>query len=152
MKRLDWNEERYKTRDRLLDYTLNNYPIFPESNEIPRIYPWENINLGILSRQILDIAKQYGYTGDEQLLWNRFTNGSIINGSLNTFPIPGEENNLYLDTETGILYYFKIVNDSDINVLEQNSAVIVKEEQNQLYLYIPITALPLDNAFFSNGG
>lgn len=118
MKRLDWNEERYKTRDRLLDYTLNNYPIFPESNEIPRIYPWENINLGILSRQILDIAKQYGYTGDEQLLWNRFTNGSIINGSLNTFPIPGEENNLYLDTETGILYYFKIVNDSDINVLE----------------------------------
>ena len=65
MKRIDWNEERYKTRDRLLDYNFIPYSIISSTATLPRIYPWENIELGILSKQILEIAKQNSYIDDE---------------------------------------------------------------------------------------
>ena len=158
MRKLDWNRERYRTRDRLLDYTLNLYPIIQPIAEMPYIYPWENIQLGILSKQILELAKQNGYTGDEQLLWERFSEGTIVTGTLNTFPIPGDEKKLYLDTETTILYYFKFTtNELDFNLIARIGGAIVGTSiigdtvDIIKYLYLPIHALPIENTILNNG-
>lgn len=157
MKRIDWNEERYKTRDRLLDYNFIPYPIISPTIILPRIYPWENIELGILSKQILEIAQKYGYSGEESAFWERFQTGSIITGTLTTFPVPGDENNLYLDTNTDILYYFKFTtNELDFNLIARIGAAIVgtsivmNTEDIIKYLYIPVRALPIENLILNN--
>ena len=156
--RHDWNYERYRTRDRLLEYgdTLN-MPT-PTQKNISVIYPWENISLAHLSNQILELAKKHGYQGTEESLWAKFSQGNVITGTLDTFPIPGDENNLYLDLETEILYYFKsatsIINNDlagIVGVAIVGTSVAADTEGNIKHLYIPIRALPIENLIIDCG-
>lgn len=41
MKILDWNYERKRTRDRLIEYTINIIAPMPHSINLPYIYPWD---------------------------------------------------------------------------------------------------------------
>ena len=91
--KLDWNHERYRTRDLLLEYDASIMPphpraggltmVYPWGSEyydnvvdtyIPHsshtttlsmIYPWENTSLNILNHQLYLIAVQYGFDGTE---------------------------------------------------------------------------------------
>lgn len=149
--RLDWNLERYRTRDRLLEYDFNIYPAVPHSAGLSMVYPWENVVINQLSKQFIELVHSHGFTGDEQELWDRFSDGVIKHGTLSTFPIPGNKNNLYFDIETEILYYFKAI---PHEVLPDDAAVIgaaivgisriAEKEQTFTYLYIPIKSLPIE--------
>lgn len=92
MKRgIDWNYERYRTRDLLLEYDTNIMPPHPRAgglaiiypwgssfldnvvdNSIPSkphtttlsmIYPWENTSLNMLMQQLYLLAVQNGFEG-----------------------------------------------------------------------------------------
>ena len=148
---LNWTNERFRTRDRLLEYDSMIMPLMPHAAGLSMVYPWENTSLLGLAHQLFLIAQQNGYDGEEQQFIERFSNGDsestsgIDIGTIDTFPVPGKENHLYLDQETEILYYFKIA-ESEIaaDVAEQNGAIIVGVENNQTYLYIPVRALPIE--------
>lgn len=111
----NWNKERWRTRDRLLDYDSSIMPPHPYNGDIalPVVYPWENVTLSVLSHQLYEIALQNGFSGTEENFLKKFSNGSnekeIIVGTIATFPENGQEDYLYLDRETGILYYFSDV-------------------------------------------
>ena len=64
---LDWNHERFRTRDRLLEYDINIMPPHPRAAQLSVIYPWEQTPLGILSKQLYLLAAQSGYLGDESM-------------------------------------------------------------------------------------
>lgn len=150
----DWNFERYRTRDRLLDYAFD--PIFslPSNKKIPIIYPWENINSSILSEQIYKIAQAHGFDGDFDEFWERFNTGGIVTGTIATFPIPGKENTLYLDLTTNILYYFKSTNEIiNTEAAEELHIEIVGTSSDNIftYLYIPVRAMPIENLIFDSG-
>lgn len=97
----DWNYERYRTRDLLLEYdkaimpprpraaglsnvyswgstiptdegTLNA-PI-PIQQNISIIYPWENTSLTIFSNQLYKVAVINGFIGTEKEFLDRFVN------------------------------------------------------------------------------
>lgn len=146
-----WNRERKRTRDRLLEYDFSIVPPTPHSAGLPFIYPWENISTMQLAAQFKQIAEQYGYTGSLEELFSKFANGVIISGTINTFPIAGNTQNLYLDTQTDILYYFKTTNTINYDAAEQAGAVIVNTEQNEISVYIPIRALLIENIILSCG-
>lgn len=152
MEKLDWNYERYRTRDRLLEYSIDIMPPRPHSGGLSLIYPWEDISINQLSKQFIKLVYSHGFTGDEQELWNRFSDGVIKHGTLNTFPIPGNKNNLYFDVETEILYYFKaiphIVLPEDAAVVGAaivGSSKLGEEKQSYTYLYIPVKSLSIEN-------
>lgn len=179
--RLNWNEERWRTRDRLLDYDITIVPPHPHSggiacpyplededlspripspeadSSLPFIYPWEATNLYELERSIYLIAQRNGYTGSEDTLWNRFSNGTVVTGTLATFPVPGDELNLYFDKETEILYYFKAVpNHISVDAATRIGATIVGTSQidtevEWTYLYIPVRALVIENTILDCG-
>lgn len=56
-----WNRERKRTRDRLLRYDFNMAPAAPQTAELPYVYPWENLRLNQLGRQIYELACQNGF-------------------------------------------------------------------------------------------
>lgn len=156
--KLDWNRERYRTRDRLLEYDFSIYPAVPHTAGLSMVYPWENIALSQLSHSIIEIAKSNGYTGTEEEFWNKFSNGSIHYGTLETFPVPGVDYDLYLDTETDILYYFKTTKETiDLDQIEKIGVTIVGhsiiEDTQEVvtYLYIPVKALSLENISVEGG-
>lgn len=148
--------ERRRTRDRLLEYDI---PLNPHAAGLSMVYPWENLSLSVLSEQILSIAKKYNFKGTNKDFWERFSGGTIITGTLDSFPIEGNEANLYLDTETNILYYFKITtyNVSDEIVAKIGAAIVQRsivagsEETFETRLYIPVRALPLENLIYDCG-
>lgn len=155
--RIDWNHERYRTRDRLLR-NLDFFPDNPVTNRMPMVYPWENIALSVFERQLLDLAHKYGFTGDANDFFNRFSSGAIHYGTLNTFPIDGIENDLYLDTETDILYYFKATTETidttmaaKIGVAIVGQSSVINQQETITYLYIPIRALPIENLIYDCG-
>ena len=142
-KMLDWNKERKRTRDRLLDYDFSIVPAYPHSAGLPMVYPWENITLSQLSHQFFTLAQKNGYEGSEEELWKRFYHHSVVYGTLDSFPIPGEENTLYLDIETEILYYYKnISGEIDAAKIAVVGGAIVgySEILDVTYVYIPIRA------------
>ena len=158
MMRLNWNRERWRTRDRLLEYDSNIYPMVPHTAGLQMVYPWETLQLGQLATSLLKLAKQYGFTGSEDLLFNRMFNGNLYKGTLTTFPIPGDENCLYLDTETDILYYFKATTETvyaehaaQVGAIIVGHSIIEDTEEIITYLYIPIRALPIENTIFNSG-
>ena len=149
----NWNYERWRTRDRLLDYDFSIIPAAPHSAGLPLIYPWETIQLSQLSYQFFTLAQQHGYTGTEQYLWDKFSEGNIILSVLNEFPIPGNENNLYLDKNTEILYYFK-ASKVPVNPLIAGKIGIATVGYSLVddiyYLYLPIKALSIEDTIFNN--
>lgn len=159
MSQRDWNYERYRTRDRLFDYNLPPCP-YNENT----IMPWENCSLNILSQQLYTIAKNNGFNGTEQQFLTKFANSAsaientVIVGTLDTFPRPGDENVLYLDQETGILYYFKSTNHkvytevaAKIGAAIVGQSIIEDAQEIITYLYIPVRALLIENTILNCG-
>lgn len=105
---LNWNYERWRTRDRLLEYDSNIMPPRPQDAGLKVVYPWVDTSYTVLQHQIFQIAQNLGYQASEpefyQLLISDKTD--VVVGTLATFPIPGEADVLYLDEDTGIVYYF----------------------------------------------
>lgn len=158
MNRLNWNRERHRTRDRLLEYDFNIYPEVFHSGGLAMIYPWENIAIAQLSKQFIEVAKMNGYTGSEEDLWKRFSSGTVLFGTLETFPVPGNENDIYFDTQTEILYYFKSIPTTVYSdIAEKIGAAIVgiskiEDQETALsYVYIPVRAMPLENLIYDCG-
>ena len=94
-----WNRQRIKTRDRLFDYDLPAYPII---DKLQAPYPWASASLSVLSKQLYELALQKGFLGTQDTFLSRFANGTIIRGTLNQFPIPGDSDTLYLDKTTSV--------------------------------------------------
>ena len=67
---LNWNRERWRTRDRLLDYDFSIVPPLPHSAGLSIVYPWEGIASVQLLEQIIDTAKLRGYIANEEDFWN----------------------------------------------------------------------------------
>lgn len=174
--------ERRRTRDRLLEYDYYLIPLSPhsagiamlfptesdkivitipaiiEEAQLNTIYPWENYSLSILSHQMYLIAKDNGFDGSESQFLTKFgaigtaTNGNVIVGTVETFPEHGDENALYLDRDTGILYYFKETENSiNISAAIENNAFIKQQEENYFSLYIPIRALLIEDTILNCG-
>ena len=104
-----WNRERKRTRDRLLDYYSYQIPSSPIAPIYPHLNPYiVEIPLGELSQRIGEIANIYGYDGDKDEFWEKLalTNGVHL-ASLSEFPSEGKEGDLYLDKDTGTLYWYK---------------------------------------------
>lgn len=100
-KELDWNYERYRTRDLLLEYDTNIMPPHPRAGgisvvypwgssvwdnvidmSIPNhshtttlamVYPWENTSLNILNHQLYLLAVANGFDGTEEDFKELFT-------------------------------------------------------------------------------
>lgn len=111
--RLDWNRERHRTRDRLLDYDTYRGALQPYTDTIN---------------------------------WDSLANRQIIFGTLETFPMPGSEQQLYYDTETHILYYFTSIAEpiSDIQTALVDIAIVDlalanrEQQYNIIYRYVPV--------------
>lgn len=97
----DWNYERYRTRDLLLEYDKTIMPPRPRAaglsnvyswgstiptdeetldapipiqKNISLIYPWENTSLTIFSNQLYKVAIINGFIGTEKEFLDRFVN------------------------------------------------------------------------------
>ena len=145
---INWNHERIRTRDRLLDFDML-IPHNPKYTHLPFIYPWENLSLTLLDKQIFDLARTYGYTGTPAELWEHFSSTNIYTMPLEDFPLIGEEDTLYLDTDTDTLYYFKTSTIYNVEEADANG-VFVRSANNIYYLYIPIRALLIENVILDS--
>lgn len=100
-KGIDWNYERYRTRDLLLEYDTNimpphpraggisvvypwgssvwdnvvdmSIPNTPHTTTLAMVYPWENTSLNILSHQLFLLAVMNGFNGTEEDFKELFT-------------------------------------------------------------------------------
>lgn len=110
MKNRDWNYERYRTRDLLLEYDNLIMPPRPRTAGLSIIYPWENTSLTSLLKQLFTIAANSGYLGTENDFKSHFgsylQNRPIIFDIFNNFPNIGSEEYLYFDLDEKILYYW----------------------------------------------
>lgn len=131
VERLDWNRERYRTRDRLIEYDLNFYPAAPHTAGLPMIYPWEDSFIQSFAHQLYLLAKNSGYSGSEDHFskyFGQFLNGKdIVYVFDNNFPEEGESQKLYFGMEDKTLYYW----DND---------------------YIPVNAMIIEHTILEGGG
>ena len=108
--KIDWNYERYRTRDRLLEYDVNIIPPRPHSGGLPVIYPWEGTSMAILMNQLYNLAATSGYDGTAEEFGTNFgkffSTKHIIFDTTENFPDEGDRDKLYFATDTNILYYF----------------------------------------------
>ena len=144
--------ERIRTRDLLLEYDYNVLPPRPRTAGLSIVYPWESMDYSLLSRQIYQIALNNGFSGTEKAFWSKFSRGAIIRGLLRNFPVPGNEDNLYLDEDTGILYYFKTFSAPiNLDVIEQIGAEVVGTQEELSYVYIPVRAMLIEDTILDGG-
>ena len=151
---IDWNHERHRTRDRLLEYDINIMPPRPHTAGLEMIYPWENTVLDILNMQILELARKNGFIGDEEDFWSRFINGKVHALSFTDFPMPGIEGDLYLDIDTDNLYYFKTISGmlTEEQIARVDAAIVDYSQIDDVtYLYIPIRALLIEDTILNCG-
>lgn len=136
-------ELRRLTRDRLAPQFCRS-PI----NGQCMIYPWENSELSFLQQQLYQLATDKGFSGSIEDFWTLIFNGTIVRGSIEDFPAPGNEELLYLDENTGFVYYFSVVDNEKVPLLVEEGAASKGEadEENKTYIYIPIKT----NAGFLN--
>lgn len=169
---LNWNRERWRTRDRLIEYDFSIVPPHPHSagipfvypmedmdlspmlpleinnSDLPIIYPWEEMHTALIEREIYLIARKNGYDGTPEQLWDIFSaEGFVISGTIETFPVPGNPKNLYLDEETGVLYYYReLIGAPNYEAIEAVGAVIVGTG-----IYIPVRALLMEDTILNCG-
>lgn len=137
----NWNYERWRTRDRLIEYDFDIIAPYPHTAGLPIIYPWENLSLSQLEYQIITIAKNNGFSGTDETFWDKFSKNFLIRSTVDNFPVFGDECNLYLDINTNILYYFKVIAISELPDYTKENNIIISgysEEKDHVYLYIPI--------------
>lgn len=122
--------ERWRTRDRLLEYDPRIMIPRPHTAGLPMIYPWENQQLTILMHQLYEIAKNSGFNDSEDQFSENFgaylSNKSVIYANYIDFPETGELEKLYFDLQEKILYYW----DGD---------------------YIPVNAMLIANTILNGG-
>ena len=139
---------RLKTSMLTLD--VNDYQA---ANSIQTVYPWQNIQNSQLAKQIFNIAKMYGNEDTtKEEFWTSISKKEIIIDTIDNFPSIGDENTLYFDKISGILYYF--ISTADIIYTELAEAVgarIEQDEEHITYLYIPIKAMPMENLIIGGG-
>lgn len=103
----NWNHERWRTRDLLLEYDTAIMPPHPRAGGLSIIYPWEDFNLG---KMLYELAKNSGYDGTYTDFINSFgtfiSGKSIIYALFNEFPEEGNSELLYFATDEKILYYW----------------------------------------------
>ena len=157
--RLDWNRQRYRTRDRLYNVQgLDGLPTFLEPTIAP-IPLYSNSHLNLLEKEIFEIARQNGFMGDNNSFWQKFSAGNVhVLPTILDFPIQGIIGDLYLDQETDILYYFKSTTQivySDqaarIGAAIVGTHIIQNTTTTITYLYIPVRALPIENLIYDCG-
>lgn len=153
--KLDWNRERHRTRDLLLEYDFDRLPARPHTAGLNIIYPWEDTNLHIFAKELYQLVLNNGFTGTLEQFLNRFCveqeYTQVVKGTVNTFPMPGIENNLYLDIETSILYYFKITNAPINPELVNKIGAIMTTDEDKSYLYIPVRAMLIEDIILNGG-
>ena len=151
--RLDWNRQRYRTRDRLYNVQgLDGLSTFLE----PTITPmplYSNSHLNLLEKEIFQIAQKNGFMGNNDNFWAKFSAGGVhILPTDLDFPAQGIIGDLYLDQDTDILYYFKQTEEAiNINIADQLGIIIKGTENNTYYIYIPIRAMPIENLIYDCG-
>lgn len=133
-------------------------PTDPIDTDIDMIYPWENITNAALAQQIYAIAKKYGYNSTLQQFWIKFSNTSIVYGTLATFPNPGAEDYLYMDTETDILYYFRSTTRTVNREVAAQAGIAISDNQQVgrngqkiTDMYIPVRALLIEDTILYSG-
>lgn len=118
----DWNQERRKTRNRLLEYGYGIPAPIPITTEE---------SLESLSHKLYLIAKNNGFTEAEEdfikLFSGTMNNKQVLFASFSTFPQMGDQNVLYFDIDEKILYYWN----------------------NE---YIPVNAMLIANTTLEGGG
>lgn len=137
----NWNYERWRTRDRLIEYNFDIIAPYPHTASLPIVYPWENLSLSQLEYQIITIAKNHGFSDTDKTFWDKFSKNFLIRSTVDKFPVFGDEYCLYLDINTNILYYFKIIATSELpDYIKENGIIISghSKEEDCVYLYIPI--------------
>ena len=131
MNNLDWNHERHRTRDLLLEYDISIMPARPRAAGLTIVYPWENSLLQLLGKQLYNIAANSGFSGTEEDFNSHFgeylNSKQIIFSTYNAFPQVGEIDKLYFDQTDKILYYWN----------------------NE---YIPVNAMLIANTTLEGGG
>ena len=124
----DWNRERYRTRDRLLEYDNTIYPQVPHSAGLAVVYPWENMSITSLMKQLYQGAAASGYSGTESEFVSKFGEllggRQIIFGTINSFEVSDDDEHLYYDTEDNIMYYYEDDEFIPINALLVNDAIL----------------------------
>lgn len=139
-------KERWRTRDLLLKYGSHDLIPNPSAEGLGIIYPWENINLSILEDYFYKIAFKNGYQDTKEKFWQRFTHGSVVFGTADTFPAIGDERTLYFDQNTEVLYYFKHTETINEEIANENSVIIMDSENDEGYnIYIPIRAYLIED-------
>lgn len=127
MNNLNWNLERFRTRDRLLEY---GYCLCPP---IPHHDGWEDISLNKLNHQLYLLALQNGFVGTEDEFNNMFfsyiNNKDVIFALYQDFPEEGATDKLYFDLDEKILYYYS----------------------EPLHKYIPANALLIEHTLLQGG-
>lgn len=102
--------ERRRTRDLLLEYSLQSLVPRPRAAGLAMVYPWENSALTILAKQIYEIANNSGFTGTEREFYEHFgeylSGKQIIYALYQDFPQEGETDKFYFDLDEKILYYW----------------------------------------------
>lgn len=95
--KLDWNYERYRTRDRLIEYDFDLIAPFPHSAGLPIIYPWENVFIEQLKNMKLSDFELVESINEEPsaILKGNLISNELINGKgiiYITKIMPPEEN------------------------------------------------------------
>lgn len=149
-------EQRWKTRDRLLEYDINVENIEPNPIILNNVFPWDNLQLSVLGQQLYMIAANNGYTGTRDTFLERFALGSepnfVVCDTRADFPAIGSIATLYLDHSTSILYYAISTATLDAVLLERIGGFIGTEENHLYYCYIPVRALPIEDIILNGGG
>lgn len=104
--------ERKRTRDLLLDYDSTGICRIPRPRTagLAMVYPWENIALSTLLKQLYVLAADSGFSGTEQEFSEKFGSyfegKQIIYANYDSFPEEGETDKFYFDLTDKILYYW----------------------------------------------
>jgi len=103
-------KERWRTRDLLLEYDSHIMPPRPRTAGLGIVYPWENLSLNTLLKQLFLIAANSGFLGTETDFKTHFgaylQDKQIIFDLFRNFPEIGSEQFLYFDLDEKILYYW----------------------------------------------
>lgn len=147
--RLDWNRERKRTRDRLLEYDDAIVPPRPRAAGLAMIYPWENIPISVLTDEIYKVVQERGFIGDEDDFYTKFislfNSGTVV---VDDFPENGDEKNLYVDSPSGTVFFFKDYGTQiDPDAVAANGGIMVTDTA----AYIPIRALLIENTLIEGG-
>ena len=101
---------RQLTRDLLLEYDRAIIPPRPRAAGLVSIYPWENLPISILLKQLFALAVNSGFNGTEKDFKEKFGSylqeKQIIYANYINFPTVGELDKFYFDLEEKILYYW----------------------------------------------